>query len=579
MSSAALKIEFGGISVAGRKDQNQDAFAVCEPTLSMVKYKGVAACIADGVSCSENAQQASSTSVTHFLQDYYSTPDSWDVKTAAGKVLSALNSWLYHHGQQASARHNSLVTTFSGLVIKGRTAHLFHAGDSRIYHWHDGHLEQVSRDHVHQTGGREALSRAMGMDTRLEVDYIQREVQAGDIFLLTTDGVHGVLPLAHLQKTISTLADAGQRELERQCQTLIDEALAAGSDDNLTCVILRVADVPVQELEEAQRSASQRVIPPVFAVGERVDDYRILEVVHANNRSYLYRVQNQTDGRIYALKAPSINFEDDPVYLEGFAREQWIGSRLDHPNLMKVYPQPEGSRFLYLVSEWLEGISLRQWMHDHPQPELPVVRSLVDQIIHGLRALQRLGMVHRDIKPENVILTSAGFARIIDYGTVSVRGLAELGSRTAETIPVGSVNYIAPEYVVDGIATTQSDMFSLAVMVYEMLCGHLPFDMEHIYRRGARSVTEWKYRPLRQHRPDLPLWLDLTLQKAMHPSVNQRYQAFSEFRTDLFQPNQQLLALHTRQPLIQRDPLLFWKALGLIASAVAMVECWWILTH
>ena len=577
MANNSLDVQFGGISVAGRKPVNQDAFAVYQPTLSVVRYKGVGVCVADGVSSSENSQQASSTSVTHFLQDYYSTPDSWDVKTAAGKVLSALNSWLYHHGQQASARHNGLVTTFSGMILKSRTAHVFHAGDSRIYHFRGGHLEQVTRDHVHNMGGSQPLSRAMGMDTRLEVDYLQRDLQQGDLFLLSTDGVHGFLGHARLTAALAAIAsDASQRDLELVCQQLQADALAAGSDDNLTCVILKIRDLPASDLEEMQRSASMRVIPPVLKEGDVLDHFQVKKVIHANTRSYLYKVVSKRDGKTYALKAPSINFEDDPAYLEGFAREQWIGSRLDHPNLMKIWPQQENSRYLYHLCEWLEGISLRQWMHDHPHADLQVVRAITDQIIPGLRALQRMGMVHRDIKPENVILTDSGEVKIIDYGTVAVRGLAELGVFSLEDVPVGSVNYIAPEYVVDGVANTQSDLFSLAVMVYEMLAGTQPYDMEHVYRRGAKSVSEWKYKPLRSERPDLPLWLDLTLQKAMHPAVAQRYAAFSEFRTDLFQPNESLLALHTRQPLMQRNPLAFWQGVAALLALVAVAEGWWI---
>jgi serine/threonine protein phosphatase PrpC len=577
--SNTLEIQFGGVTSAGPKAINQDAFALYQPTLSVVKYKGIGVCIADGVSSSENAQQASSTSVTHFLQDYYSTPDSWDVKTAAARVLSSLNAWLFHHGQQASARHNGLVTTFSGMILKSRTAHLFHAGDSRIYHGRNGVLEQLTRDHVHNRSGRAALSRALGMDTRLEVDYLTQDLQVGDVLLLTTDGVHGFVGRQLLQEALAGIGvDTVQRQIEQICQQLLDSALQAGSDDNATCVIVRIRSLPLAALEETERSISARVIPPVLHEGESLDQYLVKQVVHSNTRSHLYKVLNKRDGRFYALKTPSINFEDDPVYLDGFAREQWIGSRLNHPNLMKIYPQQQDSRFLYHICEWIDGRSLRQWMFDHPQADLNQVRAVADQIINGLRGLQRLGMVHRDMKPENVIIGSDGTLKIIDYGTVSVRGLAELGALDHEEIPVGSVNYIAPEYVVDGAACSQSDLFSLAVIVYEMLSGKLPFAMEHVYRRGAKSVNEWKYNPIRQYRPDLPLWLELALQKALHPAIRQRYEAFSEFRTDLHQPNSRLLQQHTRQPLIQRNPLRFWQVLTLIAGVIASAEAWWILT-
>ncbi len=577
-SPSNLSIQFGGYSTAGRKEANEDAFAVYQPDLSVTRYKGIGVCLADGVSCSENAQQASSTSVTHFLQDYYSTPDSWDVKSAAGKVLSSLNAWLFHHGQLAQARHNGLVTTFSSMILKSTTAHLFHVGDSRIYHWSDGQLEQVTRDHV-QAGRQSILSRALGMDSHLEVDYSQRPLKQGDVFMLSTDGIHGFLSAQAIQDQLADITLESSREhIEAACQSLVKQSLEVGSDDNLTCLILCITQVPDKALDEATRSVTARVIPPVLEVGQTIDHFKVDTVLHSNSRSHLYKVINRHTGKPCVLKAPSVNFEDDAGYLESFAREQWIGCRLDHPNLMSMQPQQEDSPFMYHICEWIEGITLRQWIYDHPDADINSVRSLTGQIIDGLRALQRKGMVHRDIKPENILLTPDGIAKIIDYGTVSVRGLSELGG-SEDTIPLGSVNYIAPEYVVDGIATSQSDLFSLAVMVYEMLSGKLPFQMEHVHRRGAKSVSEWIYSPLRQHRPDLPLWLDLTLEKAMHPRLTQRYPAFSEFRHDLYTPNEQLIALRTRQPLMHRNPLVFWKSVAAGLSMIVLIQGWWLVTH
>ena len=128
-----LKIAFGGATSAGAKAQNQDAFAALLPDASTRRSRGAVACLADGVSCSENAQLASETSVTTFIQDYFSTPESWNVQTASARVLSALNAWLYHQGQVALARHNGLVTTFTGIILKSQTAHVLHTGDSRLY--------------------------------------------------------------------------------------------------------------------------------------------------------------------------------------------------------------------------------------------------------------------------------------------------------------------------------------------------------------------------------------------------------------------------------------------------------------
>ncbi len=575
-SKQQLDIRVGGCSKAGVKAENQDAFAAYQPGVQGARYKGVGVCVADGVSCSENASQASTLSVTHFLQDYYSTPESWDVKSAASKVLSSLNAWLFHHSLQGGVKQDGLITTFTAVVVKSATAHIFHVGDSRLLHISGSSVEQVTRDHVQPQTGH--LTRALGMDSHLEVDYRQRDVRIGDLLLLASDGFYRFVSLPELTASLEQLEfPASQRVLEQWCQQWVAAAEGNGSDDNITCVLLQVVDLPAPEIEEVARQNANRVIPPVLEIGQKLDQYQVLDVLHSNSRSHVYKVRNTLNDEIGVLKAPSINFEDDEQYLEAFGRELWVGRRLDHPNLMKMAPQNDRSQFLYQVCEYLDGANLRQWMHDHPNPELPMVREIIMQVIAGLRAMQRKGMVHRDIKPENIIIGHDGRVRIIDFGAVSVKGLAELGSGKREERPEGDVGYISPEYVMDGIAVTASDQFSLAVMVYEMLAGCLPYDMAQVIRRGAKSTGEWHYRSLREARPDLPLWLDLAIKKACHPKLEQRYESFSEFAADLQAPNQALLKLHTRKPLMEQAPTQFWMLLSLLLGMMSLAQWWWIL--
>ncbi|MCH2039126.1 MAG: bifunctional protein-serine/threonine kinase/phosphatase [Saccharospirillaceae bacterium] len=578
-----LQVSFGGYSTAGVKDENQDAFAAHQPGLSQAKYKGIGVCIADGVSCSDQAQLASSTAVTHFLQDYYCTPDSWDVKTSASKVLSSLNAWLYHHGQQASARHNGLVTTFSALIAKSNSAHIFHAGDSRIYRFrmaedsHDAEFEQLTRDHCisqgnPEKGGKVYLSRALGMDNHLEVDYHCVDIHPGDCFLFSTDGVHDFFSTSEIKHWFSQLtAEDQQYQFEQACQKLVDQALQRGSDDNCSCFVLRIEQTPAPDIVEAQRQLSERIIPPVLEVGHKIDQLRVQKVLYSGTRSHVYLVEN-SEQRKFVLKAPSANFSDDLVYLDGFSREQWVGNRVDHGNVMKIYTVRDGSRFLYHLCEYVEGSSLRQWMHDHPRPALKEVRDLVEQVIHGLRAFQRLGMVHRDLKPENILITNDGKVKLIDFGTVAVQGLAEVTNAVEEDCPVGSVFYIAPEYVMNGVARTQSDLFSLAVIIYEMLAGTTPYEMDEIHRKTPKSISEWQYRSLAFHRSDVPAWLDLALEKACHPNIQKRHRAYSELWQDLNQPNPALVGMAAKRPLIERNPLRFWQGTSLLLLAIVIVQ-------
>ena len=298
----------------------------------------------------------------------------------------------------------------------------------------------------------------------------------------------------------------------------------------------------------------------------------MLRVLPNGTRSHLNLVENGDDKQRYVLKAPSENFAEDAQYLEGFIREQWVGRRIDSPAVMKIYPRPDNSPFLYHICEYIDGQTLRQWLFDNPKPALEAVRSITREIIGALRVFQRLHMVHRDLKPENVMLTAHGHVKLIDFGTVYVSGLGEVNSPLREDCPVGSADYIAPEYLLGETGTHVSDIFSLGVMVYEMLTGKLPFDLPDMTRRPPKGLQPWRYQSARDRRQELPLWIDLALQKATVPNPRERYQALSEFLQDLCVPNADRLRERETAPLIERNPATFWRGLALVLLVVVLVQ-------
>lgn len=579
-----LNITYGGATSAGIKERNEDAFAVLQPSAHVRQNKGCVACIADGASCSENAQLASETSVTTFIQDYFSTPESWDVKTSAAKVLSSLNSWLNYQGQLAGNRHNSLVTTFSSAIFKSTHAHILHTGDSRVYRYRDGELIQLTQDHsMLQSGNNTLLTRALGMDTVLKVDYQKRSIRKNDLFLFTTDGVHDVLDQAQISRKLAYLAQCElkpnaqgrQAEFEIIASELNQQALDSNSKDNNTCLIVRIEAVPLEDINEAHRKLTQLTIPPPMQPGHTLDEFHIKEIIHAGTRSHVYIAEHPRYREQFVLKVPSENFAEDPLYLEAFVREQWVGRRINDSQVMKIHEPLPGSQFLYHICEHVPGITLRQWIHDNPHPDLAEVRRLTEKIVSALRIFQRMRMLHRDLKPENIMVTPDREIKLIDFGTVKVPGLEEISSPVKEDSPVGSVDYIAPEYLMGDLGLYRSDIFSLGVIVYEMICGKLPFPS--LLRKDGKvsSYGEWKYSSAMSKRKDIPLWLDLVLKKACAPRPTERYQSMSEFLQDLSLPNQTLIENHASAPLIEKDPLTFWKIVSAILLLIVLGQWTW----
>ena len=415
-----LEIDYAAASEKGDKAENADAADALVPEGAALLNKGIAAAICDGMSSSEGGVEAAQLCVKGFLDDYLSTPDSWTVKTAATKVLGALNRWLWSQGQMRYDSARGMVTTFTGLVIKSTTAHLFHVGDSRLYLFRDGELERLTRDHrVWVSKDRDFLSRAMGIDAHVDIDYRRLAVEPGDLFLFTTDGVTGYLTDNRLRQLLRDHGD----NLQACAQRIMEEALRAGSHDNVTCQLLRVLNLPKQTEEDILQKITELPFPPPLRPGMKIDGYELLRELHASKRSEVFLARELDSGRKVILKVPSENFRDDPAFLEGFLHEEWVGRRIDNPHVLKVLESPQ-RRFLYNVSEYVEGQSLRQWMDDHPQTHINKAREFLEQIAQGLRAFHRLEMIHLDLKPENILIDDNGVLKIIDFGSTRVAGTA-----------------------------------------------------------------------------------------------------------------------------------------------------------
>ena len=497
--SQPLTLSVGQHTDRGRKAVNQDCHGVVIPRAPLASTKGAALALADGISSSAVSHVASATAVAAFLDDYYATADAWSVRTSAEKVLAAVNAWLYaqtRQGQDRTDQDCGHVCTFSALVIKSNTAHLFHVGDARIYRVHAGaqgaSLEQLTTDHrVWVSPERSYLSRALGVQDRVEIDYRAVALEAGDLFMLATDGVYEHVSGADVHAALRDAPD-----LDAAACRLVERALANGSADNLTAQFVRIESLQAREASELLRQMADLPLPPLLAPRAELDGYRIVREVHGSSRSHVYLAEDPDSGAHVILKMPSIDLAGDRAYMERFVMEEWIMGRVRSPHVVKPAPARRRSH-VYVAAEYIEGVTLAQWLRSQPRPGLDAVRRIVDQVAKGLRAFHRLDMLHQDVRPENVMIDAAGNARIIDFGSVSVAGVVEMAPHDEDWTLHGAALYAAPEYFLGERGTVRSDVFALGVLTYFMLTGELPYGVgipRAAGRATPRPATSWRSR-------------------------------------------------------------------------------------
>jgi serine/threonine protein phosphatase PrpC len=571
-----LAISIGQHSEKGRKELNQDFHGALIPEEPLLSLKGIAIVLADGISSSDVSAIASESAVKSFLTDYYCTSDSWSVKTSAQRVIAAANSWLHAQTRQSQHlydRDKGYVCTLSAMVVRSTTAHIFHIGDARIYRVAGHALEQLTEDHrVVVSSVQSYLGRALGVNPQVEIDYRSLHVDKGDVFILATDGVYEHVNPHFIAATIN----GGEGDLDGAAKTIVEEAYRLGSPDNLTVQIVRIDEVGGGEPREVAVHASDLPCPPLLEARAMFDGYQIVREIHASSRSHIYLAVDPADGAKVAIKTPSIDLRGDPAYLQRFMMEEWVARRINSAHVLTHRSQTRRRNYLYVVTEFVEGQTLAQWMIDNPKPSLEAVRGIIEQIAKGLQAFHRMEMLHQDLRPDNIMIDGTGTVKIIDFGSTRISGISDDAPEDTRNEILGTVQYTAPEYFLGEGGSSSSDIFSLGVIAYQMLTGRLPYGAQVPKARTKSQQRKLRYKSALDDNRDIAAWIDGAIRKAVHPDPNRRYGELSEFMFDLRHPNKSFLQ-SAPAPLMERDPLLFWKGLSAVLFVVVLVLLAWLL--
>src|SRR5208283_4094136 len=261
------------------------------------------------------------------------------------------------------------------------------------------------------------------------------------------------------------------------------------------------------------------------SVGENLDQYKLTEVIARSGMASIFKAIDQIDGKTVAIKVPYMQFESDVVFYGRFQREEEVGRRLDHPGIVKVLAPKKKSR-MYIAMEYIEGESLRSIMRTENGLPAEQALGLARQLAETLVYMHGEGVVHRDLKPENVLVTGDGVLKIMDFGIAldqSARRLTWSGLSST----IGTPDYMAPEQVSGRRGDVRTDIYSLGVILYEMLTGEMPFQSSNVYNMMRAKTTE-DPQPLRKLRPDLDPKLEEIILHAIERSPRDRYASAAE---------------------------------------------------
>ncbi|MFG0499556.1 protein kinase [Pseudomonas sp. YQ_13] len=547
----SLQLSFAQASATGPREENQDALRLVTPAPELAASKGYLFALADGVSQCADGGLAARASLQALALDYYATPATWSVAQALDRLLLAQNRWL-----RAQGSGQPLLTTLSALVLRGRRFTLAHVGDCRVYRWHEGHLQCLSEDHVwDQPGMQHVLKRALGLDQHLLVDYLEGELQAGECFLLLSDGVWASLGEQHIQAVLRE-----QTDLQLAADTLVASAHFNGSKDNASALLVQVEQLGTANLGDTLAQLQQWPVPGPLREGQVIDGWQV-ETLHAHSRqSLLYKVRD-SQNQPWLLKTLPTAREQEPGAAQGLLLEEWFLRRIAGRHFPELHTASQRQHLYYVMREY-PGQNLAALLAEQGPLPLPQWLEVARQLLQAVGVLHRRNLLHRDIKPDNLHLGRDGQLRLLDFGLAYCPGLSE---DPLHELP-GTPSYIAPEAFDGHPPSPRQDLYAVGVTLYHLLTGHYPYGEVEAFQRPrfGQPVNAARYRP------DLPEWLQHNLLQAVASDPAQRFETAEHWLLLLERGDRQDLPSRPR-PLLEREPLKVWRTLALLSLLINLI--------
>ena len=516
--------------------ENQDAAG------AEIWNDAIIAVVADGVGSAEMGGEAARRVVASTLQNFKARPRTWSLQKALEEFTRLANRTLYQESM-ARLERPELVSTAAIVAIEGTHLAGLNVGDSRVYRLRAGALTLLSRDQTESGPGLEhVLTQAVGLQPDLAPHFFQCDVVQGDVILLCTDGVTNNLPddaLAAVLQGAAAARNVVQAALERTTPETADDT---------TAVVLRVLDT-------SHPGHVQLVIPDTLRAGEVIDGCQLICPFGTNERTWIAQLEDKK----VVIKFPPREARENEAVHNQFVKEIWSVTRLQAEHFTRAFTPPDNRTLCYCM-EYVEAPNLKEFLRGTTLASEDAV-ALLKFLLEAAQFLVRLDLVHGDLKPENILVLKEGDAlgfKLIDFGSIN-----EIFSVTSRA---GTPSYLAPERFHGAACAEPTEVFALGVILHEALTGAYPYGEVEPFQtpvfRAARRPSALN--------ANIPPWLESVVLRAVAVRPEQRYQSFSEMKFDLEHPAKVRPFFEASAPLLERNPVLFYKiafALSLLLNA------------
>ncbi len=545
-----MKITYGALSSTGPvRPHNEDFVLFWEPDTEQARTaRGAVSLVADGVGGQGFGEVASRLAIETALKVFQDADPSTTDNQLLWRMFNAANLAVYDAGM-AHGGSDRMATTLTVSLFRRNEVAIGHVGDSRAYLVRQGTIKQLTSDHTYvamqvkmsliskqdaaSSELRGLLTRSIGANPTVQVDYARAVLRSGDIVVQCTDGLHGCVTENEIKDLVSRMPPAAA------CEQLTQLAEKRGSEDNVSVQVLRVENVQRVGYYRGAVAYYAPVAKPVSdepQVGQVFDErFEITDIISRSGMSSVYKATDLKSGRLVALKVPHLKLEADPAFFSRFEREEEIGLALDHPAILKIIPVDPAERSRpYLVMEYLQGQTLDEVMQvTRPLPEKDALR-IASRLCDALDYMHAHDVIHRDLKPQNVMLCNDGSIRIMDFG-IAKAATSKRITFGGFSPTLGTPDYMAPEQVKGQRGDGRTDIYSLGAILYEMLTGRLPFEGPNAYAVMNSRLVGDPAAP-RAHNPSLSPAAEEIVLHAMARNPADRYQSAAEFKAELDAP-------------------------------------------